>query len=434
MRGAWSSRKESRQIAPPTPADLAPYAGPMDSDLDPSRAMRGLKWAFVLVGIADGTLLPYIPLYLFERGLGASWIGVVLAVTASASLLLGVAWAYLADRKFSPERMVVVASVAAAAAALLLPVAGRGASLAVVLVVLSLARSPFMLLDPIALRRLRVTRRTDYARIRLRMSAGWAAAAIGSGALFQVTGLRLIPFVYAPLSILVGLWVWHAVKPSGGALPTGPAPAAARASLIPVALMTFLISCLLLGAALAATQNFLVLRINFLGGGALLIGAAAAFQAATEIPTMGYTHVLTKRLSHRALFAIGCGIYLVTFIAWAFVTDPLIAALLKLVVGVAFALTYVAAVMIASELAPSHLRATGQALMKSVLFGLAPVVGSVGGGLIYGELGPRTMFLLATGVVGAAGLIALLVIPARETAGQPTGLMLPAPEPVTPRA
>src|SRR2546429_1200181 len=134
---------------------------------------------------------------------------------------------------------------------------------------------------------------------------------------------------------------------------------------------------------------------------------------------MVYPQVLTKRLSHRALFAIGCGIYLVTFIAWAFVTDPLIAALLKLVVGVAFALTYVAAVMIASELAPSHLRATGQALMKSVLFGLAPVVGSVGGGLIYGELGPRTMFLLATGVVGAAGLLAPLVIPARGTGGPP---------------
>jgi MFS family permease len=90
--------------------------------------------------------------------------------------------------------------------------------------------------------------------------------------------------------------------------------------------------------------------------------------------------------------------------------------------------------MIASELAPSHLRATGQALMKSVLFGLAPIVGSVGGGLIYGGLGPRTMFLVATGVVGAAGLIVLIVIPARATAGRPAALMLPAPDPVTPRA
>src|SRR5213594_958229 len=284
----------------------------------PSGTLRNLNWTYVLVGVADATLLPFIPLLLVERGLSASAIGLVLAFAASGSFTVGLICAYLADRRWSAEGMVVVASAGAAVTALLLNLPGL-VTVGLVVISLSLLRSPFMLLDPIALRRLRQARRTDYARIRLRMSAGWAAAAIGSGALFQVTGLRRIPFVYAPLSILVGLWVWHAVKPSGGALPTGPPPAAVRASRIPVALMTFLVSCLLLGAALAATQNFLVLRINFLGGGALLIGAAAAFQAATEIPTMGYTHVLTKRLSHRALFAIGCGIYLVTFIAWAFV-------------------------------------------------------------------------------------------------------------------
>src|SRR2546421_3177464 len=405
----------------------------MDSPVDPAVQIRGLNWAYVLMGAADGTLLPFIPLYLFERGLSAAWIGLVIAVAASASLAMGLTWAYLADRRFSPERMVVIASIAAALVALLLPVAGGAASVAVVIVALSLARSPFMLLDPITLRRLRVAPRTDYARIRLRMSAGWAASAVGSGALFQAAGLHLIPFVYAPLSALVGLWVWYALRPIA-TQSAEPAPAAVKVRMVPVALMTFLVSCFLLGASLAATQNFLVLRISFLGGGALLIGAAAAAQAVTEIPTMGYTHVLTKRISHGALFPIGCGIDLATFLAWAFTSHAFLAASLKLVVGVAFALTFVAAVMMANELAPSPLRATGQALMKSVLFGLAPIVGSVGGGLIYGGLGPRTMFLVATGVVGAAGLIALIVIPARATAGRPAGLMLPTPDPVTPRA
>ena len=406
----------------------------MDSPADPAVQIRSLNWAYVLMGVADGTLLPFIPLYLFERGLTAAWIGLVLAVAASASLAMGLAWAYLADRRFSPERMVVIASIAAALVALLLPVAGGAASVAVVIVALSLARSPFMLLDPITLRRLRVAPRTDYARIRLRMSAGWAASAVGSGALFQAAGLHLIPFVYAPLSALVGLWVWYALRPIGATQSAEPAPAAVKVRMVPVALMTFLVSCFLLGASLAATQNFLVLRISFLGGGALLIGAAAAAQAVTEIPTMGYTHVLTKRISHGALFAIGCGIYLATFVAWAFTSDALVAASLKLVVGVAFALTFVAAVMVANDLAPSHLRATGQALMKSVLFGLAPIAGSVGGGLIYGELGPRIMFLTATGIVGAAGLIALLAVPAQRRVSQPSETSVHAAEVVTPPA
>ena len=386
----------------------------------------------MLIGVADGTLLPFVPLFLLQRGMSAPLIGAVLPAAALASLTAGLSWAYLADRRLRPERIIVVASVAAALAALLLVLTDGAAVLTAVIVLLWLARAPFMLLDPIALRRLRKGRRTDYARIRLRMSAGWAASVTVTGGLYQVISLRLMPFVYAPLTALFGLWVWRNLKPAP-TIESAESPSASpvrHVTRLPLALVGFLFSSFLLGASLAATQNFLTLRISFLGGGAFLIGAAAAFQALTEIPTMGYTHVLTRYLGHRALFALGCGIYMVIFIAWAFVSDPVAVAALKLGVGVAFALTYVAAVVLADELSPARLRATGQALVKSITFGLAPVAGSFGGGLIYGTLGPRAMFLISTAVVAAAGVIAVVAVPSRAKRSQ-EGLALPAAEPAT---
>jgi len=277
---------------------------------------------------------------------------------------------------------------------------------------LFLARAPFTLLDPMTLQRLRDASRTRYARIRLRMSAGWALWAVISGGAYQVFGLRMMPFLYAPMVAIFGLWVWHALRP----VPKPPVQADASATgtrrlpSLPVAMVGFLVACFLLGASSAGAQNFVALRINILGGGALLIGAAAAFQALTEIPTMGSTHLLTRHISHRSLFAIGCGVYVVVFLAWGLVSDPAALALLRLAAGVAFALTYVAAVLIADQLTPAHMRATGQALVKAVMFGLAPVAGSFGGGLIYGEVGPRAMFIAATVVVAAAGVVAMVVI------------------------
>ena len=398
---------------------------------DPSGEKRALNWSYVLIGVADGTLLPFVPLFLLQRGMSAPLIGAVLAAAALASLAAGLSWAYLADRRLRPERIIVVASVAAALAALLLVLTNGAAVLTAVIVVLWLARAPFMLLDPIALRRLRKGRRTDYARIRLRMSAGWAASVTVTGGIYQVISLRLMPFVYAPLTALFGLWVWRNLKPAPAveSAEPPPAPPVEHVTRLPLALVGFLFSSFLLGASLAATQNFLTLRISFLGGGALLIGAAAAFQALTEIPTMGYTHVLSRHLSHRRLFALGCAIYMVIFVAWAFVADPFAAAALKLGVGVAFALTYVASVVLADELSPPRLRATGQALVKSVTFGLAPVAGSFGGGLIYGTMGPRAMFLIATAVVAAAGLIAVVAVPSR--ASRSTDDQAAAAEPAT---
>ena len=390
----------------------------------------------MLIGVADGTLLPFVPLFLLQRGLNAPLIGAVLAAAALASLVAGLSWAYLADRRLRPERILVVAAAAAALGALLLALSGGAIVLTAVIVVLWLARAPFMLLDPVALRRLRKARRTDYARIRLRMSAGWAASVTATGAAYQLITLRLMPFVYAPATLLFGFWVWRALKPAPKGEPAEVQAAAAvprRITSVPLGLAGFLLSWFLLGAALAATQNFLTLRITFLGGGAFLIGASAAFQALTEIPTMGYTHVLTKYLSHRALFAAGCAVYVVIFVAWAFISDALTAALLRLAIGVAFALTYVASVVIADELSPARLRATGQALMKSVAFGLAPVAGSLGGGFVYGVLGARPMFLISALLAIGAGVLVLVAVPSRaRRAVEDLAPMTPEPAPVTP--
>lgn len=374
--------------------------------------ITGVRRAFLLVGVADGTLLPFIPLYLLERGLNATAIGAVLAGMALVWLFAALACGYVADRRFPPERILLAGTAAASALGLVLALAQDGASLALMILVLTLARSPLTLLDAIALRRLRTMSRTGYARIRLRMSAGWTASAVLSGIAYDVFGLKLAPLLYAPLTAVVALSVWRSLKPDVAVADPEASdfmPGPIRLNAIPLAMFAFLASALLLGVSLAATQNFVTLQIDVLGGGALLIGAAAAFQSLTEIPTMGYTHVLSRRLSHRALYAIGCGIYLVVFVLWGVISNPLAVALLKLPVGVAFALTYVASVTIANELTPARLRATGQALMKSTMFGLAPIAGALGGGLVYQTVGARLMFLGSTLVIAAAAAIMVAV-------------------------
>src|SRR5262245_64040633 len=105
-----------------------------------------------------------------------------------------------------------------------------------------------------------------------------------------------MPFVYGALVAGFGVWTWRELRPLAQqrAPVERPVPTVTRRGLssVSLAMLGFSGVCLLLGVSSAAAQNFVTLRINFLGGGALLIGAAAAFQAVTEIPTMGFTHVL----------------------------------------------------------------------------------------------------------------------------------------------
>src|SRR6184192_3669689 len=124
------------------------------------RSIRGLNWTYALIGAADATLLPYIPLYLAARHLDVLAIGLVLAVAAAGSFVAGLAWAYLADRTGKPEGAVIGAGAAAAVASLLIPLSGNAVGLGAVIAILFIARAPFAMLDPITLQRLRETSRT----------------------------------------------------------------------------------------------------------------------------------------------------------------------------------------------------------------------------------------------------------------------------------
>ncbi|MGZ8695075.1 MAG: MFS transporter, partial [Gaiellaceae bacterium] len=105
----------------------------------------------------------------------------------------------------------------------------------------------------------------------------------------------------------------------------------------------------------------------------------------------------------------------VSFAAWAFLDEPVAIALVKLLAGVGFALAYVGSVLIVDDLVPEALRGTGQGLARAVCFGLAPILGSLVGGVVYDVGGPAALFLGCGCAAAAAGAGAALVGGARAT-------------------
>jgi PPP family 3-phenylpropionic acid transporter len=357
--------------------------------------------------MSEATMLPFFPLLLSKRGLDAAAIGAVLAAMALASFLSNPAWGYLADRRLGAVRAIVASAGGAALLSLLLLARTGDAGLIAAAVVLAAWRAPLAsLLDAIALERLPPGDRGEYGRLRLWMSVGWAFAVLVWGAVLQAGTLELIPVLYAGMSVTVALGARYGMgrddRHRGLALGEERHPRMG----LSLALLAFLASIALANAAFAATWNFLALRIVDLGGAAFLVGLGASLQAAAEVPVMRAIPVLGRRISQRGLYVTGCAIYAVVFVVWGFMSDPVWISIVKLVVGVGFALTYVGSVVIVDDLVADRFRATGQGLAKAVGSGLAPVAGTFAGGALYEFAGARTMFLVAGGAAGAAAALA----------------------------
>jgi MFS transporter, PPP family, 3-phenylpropionic acid transporter len=374
----------------------------------PAGSLLRVRVLFGLLGVAESGLVPFLPLLLRERGLDPQALGMVLALMSGVAFGAGPLWGLLADRVLGYERTLWLSLAATVVAALVFAVTHRIAAVAVAGSLLWGVRAPIMAMaDSMALVRLGPARRDAYGSVRLWMSAGFALGAIAFGGLVQSVGLGLVAPLYAGLCTINATAFALALR--GRRLPrpavTAAAPKPTAALTVLPQLSRFLLALLLANAAYNATYSFVAVRIAALGGGAVFVGLAAGLQAAAEVPSMAWTRRLARRLPPASVFSLGAVVYAVVYAAWAVLADPAALAALRLVSGVGFGLAYVGSVLVVDDLVPAHLRATGQAATKAVAFGLAPILGSLGGGLVYGYFGPAPFFLAAAAVtVAAAGV------------------------------
>jgi MFS family permease len=375
--------------------------------------LRRVQVLFTLVGVAEASILPFLPIVLSDRGLSAAEIGVVLSVAALAGFISTPLWGHAGDGRLGAERTLVVAAIGAGAAAVPLVFVHSFLALTIVVVLITAARSAMAsLTDAIALEHLGDDR-AQYGRVRLWLSLGWAISACVWGLELQWGSLDWLPWIYVGCVLVVAV---AAYSVGGGRAVREPTPAGTRRAML-IALAPFLLSLLLLFAAFNATFSFISLRIRELGGGLFVVGAATALQAVAEAPVMRITPRLNRVIGHRALYVVGSLFFIASFVAWAFLDDPLAIALVKLVAGVGFALVYVGSVLLVDDLVPPALRGTGQGLAKAVTFGLSPILGSLAGGAIYDYAGPRALFLACAGAALVAAM-SVSVIAARGRAAR----------------
>jgi PPP family 3-phenylpropionic acid transporter len=159
---------------------------------------------------------------------------------------------------------------------------------------------------------------------------------------------------------------------------------------------------LLGGAAMAPTGTFLFLYLAERGAGAGAVGIALAVATLSEIPVMFFAARWLARVRPRVLLLASLAVFAVRLALYGALdsTAGLLAA--QLLHGPSFALLIVAGVARADRLAIPGRRATGQALFTAAVLGLGGVIGSLGGGALYGALGPRPTFLVSAGVLGVA--------------------------------
>jgi PPP family 3-phenylpropionic acid transporter len=358
-----------------------------------------------------GAFVAYFALWLAARGLSPAEIAFALAMPQLARIIAPTLWGWLADvwgvRYPGARRAIIVFSAFALAAGLAaLYFQHRPASIALTLLLLSLASAGAMpLLEAITLSAVG-SASGAYGLVRLWGSVGFIVTVLGTGLWLDYRPAETLLDVVLALTL--------AACAASFALPRG-APAAAHAPaprlavvLRQPAVLAFFGACVCMSAAHGAMYVFYAIYLESAGYSKTVIGVLWTVGVVAEIVLFLRLPQLQRRFTLRGLLlaSFACAVVRFLAIGWGVEWFAVLAAA-QLLHAATFGAFHASSVAAVHRLFPGALAARGQALFSSVTYGLGGAAGSLVAGWTWPTLGPGASFTVSA-AFGAAGAALVL--------------------------
>ncbi len=365
--------------------------------------------SFLVVGIQ----LPFWPLWLAGRGLGAQEIALVFAAAIWTKVFAAPAIGALADR-FGRRRgvMVALAGVACAGYLGLWPAAAFGAILLGNLVA-GVAQSSLMPLgDSITLAAVRETG-LDYGRVRVWGSVSFIVAAVAGGAALQhVQGaawsnnaVLLLVLAASAVLMLTCLGMPQTEAPPGSGRPRWRALSRLAGD---HRFWLFVISAAAVQSSHQLYYGFGTLYWRTLGFSDRVIGVLWAEGVVAEIVLFWFSAPLATRLGPLGLMMLGGGAGVVRWSLMGLAPGLAAATVLQLLHALTFGATHLGAMHFMARRVPPGAAASAQSLYAGLSAGFGSGLVMLAAGALYAAYGGGAYPFMA--VLSAAGLCGVLCL------------------------
>jgi PPP family 3-phenylpropionic acid transporter len=355
--------------------------------------------------LTAGILLPFWPLWLENRGLGAVQIGIILALGPWMRVLANPIVAQIADRSGRAKTVLAVfAGLSVLAFAGFIPAQGFWWILAISL--FTAFCFPAML--PISESQVMgavLRHKLDYGRIRLWGSITFIVATLGAGRL--LTGRDPDLVLLLVLAALAVTFVAALSFPQQPADVDKDGRSGIATLLAQPRFVLFVITASLLQASHAVLNGFSTLHWRASGISETIIGGLWAEGVIAEIALFSVSGFFVARLGPIGLLALAGVSGIVRWTVLAQTTDLTALLAVQLLHGITFGAVHLGAMHFVARNAPPGLSATAQGIYASAT-GLAMGLAMVAAGGLFGAFGGKAFFAMAAISAAGTGLVAVL--------------------------
>ena len=359
--------------------------------------------AYFFFFAAGGALIPYLVLYYQEVGIDKQGIGYLLAATTIANVIGAPLWSSVADAFQIHKYLMPFAAFSVIIPAALLSQADQFIWLLILISIQIFFIAPLVPLTDSAVLEMLGDDRAAYGKLRLWGSIGFGIAGWLGGDLIERYGFDAAFGLYIGSMFMLGLTVMQLPAPQ----PKPPEPffRNLRQLLTNNTMVVFLLAVFFIGISNTFIFSYFALFMDELGAGERLFGLTVASASVSELPIFFLSAWLIRKFSARGVIIIALGIFALRSLLISFITDPNWAVAVQLLHGPSFSAFWAASVVFVFEVAPPRLRATAQAMLGMMMFGLGGTIGAPVGAAIMEHFDSVMMYRFGTVI----GLISVLL-------------------------
>lgn len=344
-----------------------------------------------------GVISPYVSLFFADRGFSPVQIGVLMACFQLSRIVGPYLWGWLSDVMHTRVKLLRLAAVAALLAFLAVPGIHSYGGMMAMMIGLNLITSAMSPLgDALTISTLRRHGAFDhrYGRVRMFGSAGFIAAVLLGGALFERFGMPAFPWLASAMLALFAVVVFGMRDATDDGPRVAPPPALPLLRRPDVA--WFFASAFLMMFAHAALYVFYSLYLEQLGYSKLAIGAMWSIGVVAEIVFFFYQGKLFGALTLRTILA---GTFVLAALRFGltgyFAQFAWLMAAVQILHAATFAAHHSASLKRLQRWFAGPLQGRGQALYTGISYGVGGTLGGLAMGWTWKTLAPMHTFGLA---------------------------------------
>ncbi|ALC84772.1 MFS transporter [Bacillus sp. FJAT-22090] len=336
--------------------------------------------------------IPFLPVYLEDKGLSASEIGLVIGTGGFVTLIAQPLWGFISDKtKTIRKVMLILVSLTTIFGYFLFNVD----SFVLLVMFALLVYFALMPLDPLT-ESLNFTvsemARVSYGSIRTYGALGYAILSLIVGFSMDYFGMNSASILFAILGLISFAIVWFMPDVQASTKPV--TMEGLKQVLKNKEMLLFLVMVFISSIPARMNDTFLGLHLRALGGDTSLIGIAFFIAATSEIVIFALSFWWLRKGKELEIITMATFFYFLRFILAAFILSPLALTLLQVLQMFTFPIFYTAAIQYLYQIMPKEWRATGQTVLALLFFGLSSIIASYAGGYIYKEFGGHTFYFI----------------------------------------